>query len=193
MTSRRLFSFAAACAIAAMALAVPAMPAQAEPHLASPIVAVASSEAQTDAVSVSAAPASSQNVLAPSRRFHYHGGGSSSPVFGAISVVIFIGVCVALFYDRRRRERIAREQLRQNSFANTGSVGPQYGVSAPSYNAVAASGPQAMPYQPNGAGSTTGPHADYGYASAPGQQGYYPPQQGGQGGQGYGQYPPTYR
>ena len=64
MTSRRLFSFTAACAIAAMALAVPAMPAQAEPHLASPIVAVASSEAQTDAVSVSAAPASSQNVLA---------------------------------------------------------------------------------------------------------------------------------
>ena len=59
MTSRRLFSFTAACAIAAMALAVPAMPAQAEPHLASPIVAVASSEAQTDAVSVSAAPASS--------------------------------------------------------------------------------------------------------------------------------------
>ena len=180
MTSRRLFSLTAACAIAAMALAVPAMPAQAEPHLASPIVAVASSEAQTDAVSVSAAPASSQNVLAPSRRFHYHGGGSSSPVFGAISVVIFIGVCVALAHDRRRRERIAREQLRQNPVANTGSVGPQYGVSAPSYNGMAASGQQAMPRQ----------QGYYQPGQGQGGQGYYPPQQGGQG---YGQYPPTYR
>lgn len=182
MTSRRLLSIAAACAMGAMALALPAMPVQAAPHAASPIVAVATAQAQTDAVSVSAAPASSQKVLAPSRRFHYHGGGSSSPVLGAISVVIFIGVCVALAHDRRRRERIAREQLRQNPIANTGSVGPQYGVSAPSYNGMAASGQQAMPRQ----------QGYYQPGQGQGGQGYYQPQQG-QGGQGYGQYPPTYR
>ena len=47
-----------------------------------------------------------------------------------------------------------------------------------------------MPYQPNGGGTSTMPNTGYGDGGAPGQQGYYPPQQGGQG---YGQYPPTYR
>ena len=192
MTSRRLLSIAAACAMGAMALALPAMPVQAAPHAASPIVAVATAQAQTDAVSVSAAPASSQNVLAPSRRFHYHGGrGSSDPVFGTISVIIFIGLCVWNVYNRRRRSRIAQGRLQQNPPpAYGGPAGPQYGAVTPAYNGGVPSGPQAMPYQPNGGGASTMPNTGYGYGGAPSQQGYYPPQQGGQG---YGQYPPTYR
>ncbi|WP_291451635.1 hypothetical protein [Actinomyces sp. ICM47] len=191
MTSRRFVSLAAACAIGTMALAVPTLPVQAAPTSASTIVAVASVAPQTDAVSASAAPASSHNVLAPTRRFRYHGGrGSSDPVFGTISVIIFIGVCVWNVYNRRRRSRITQGRLQQNPPAYGGPVGPQYGVVAPAYNGRVPSGPQAMPYQPNGGGTSTMPNTGYGYGGAPGQQGYYPPQQGGQG---YGQYPPTYR
>lgn len=95
MTSRRFLSLAAACVIGTMALAVPTPPVQAAPTSANTIVAVASVAPQTDAVSGSPAPASSHNVLAPTRRFRYHGGrGSSDPVFGTISVIIFIGLCV---------------------------------------------------------------------------------------------------
>ena len=65
MTSRRFLSLAAACVIGTMALAVPTLPVQAAPTSASTIVAVASVAPQTDAVSVSPAPASSHNVLAP--------------------------------------------------------------------------------------------------------------------------------
>ena len=191
MTSRRFVSLAAACAIGTMALAVPTLPVQAAPTSASTIVAVASVAPQTDAVSASTAPASSHNVLAPTRRFRYHGGrGSSDPVFGTISVLIFIGVCVWNVYNRRRRSRITQGRLQQNPPAYGGPVGPQYGVVAPAYNGRVPSGPQAMPYQPNGGGTSTMPNTGYGYGGAPGQQGYYPPQQGGQG---YGQYPPTYR
>lgn len=191
MTSRRFVSLAAACAIGTMALAVPTLPVQAAPTSASTIVAVASVAPQTDAVSASAAPASSHNVLAPTRRFRYHGGrGSSDPVFGTISVLIFIGVCAWNVYNRRRRSRIAQGRLQQNPPAYGGPVGPQYGVVAPAYNGEVPSGPQAMPYQPNGGGTSTMPNTGYGYGGAPGQQGYCPPQQGGQG---YGQYPPTYR
>ena len=189
--SRRFVSLAAACAIGTMALAVPTLPVQAAPTSASTIVAVASVAPQTDAVSASAAPASSHNVLAPTRRFRYHGGrGSSDPVFGTISVIIFIGVCVWNVYNRRRRSRITQGRLQQNPPAYGGPVGPQYGVVAPAYNGRVPSGQQAMPYQPNGGGTSTMPNTGYGYGGAPGQQGYYPPQQGGQG---YGQYPPTYR
>jgi len=63
-------------------------------------------------------------------------------------------------------------------------------LTTPTYNGGVPSGAQAMPYQPNGGGTSTMPNTGYGYGGAPGQQGYYPPQQGGQG---YGQYPPTYR
>ena len=191
MTSRRFVSLAAACAIGTMALAVPTLPVQAAPTSANTIVAVASVAPQTDAVSGSPAPASSHNVLAPTRRFRYHGGrGSSDPVFGTISVIIFIGLCVWNVYNRRRRSRIAQGRLQQNPPAYGGPVGPQYGVVAPAYNGGVPSGPQAMPYQPNGGGTSTMPNTGYGYGGAPGQQGYCPPQQGGQG---YGQYPPTYR
>lgn len=191
MTSRRFVSLAAACAIGTMALAVPTLPVQAAPTSASTIVTVASVAPQTDAVSASAAPASSHNVLAPTRRFRYHGGrGSSDPVFGTISVIIFIGVCVWNVYNRRRRSRIAQGRLQQNPPAYGGPAGPQYGAVAPTYNGGVPSGAQAMPYQPNGGGTSTMPNTGYGYGGAPGQQGYYPPQQGGQG---YGQYPPTYR
>ena len=191
MTSRRFLSLAAACAIGTMALAVPTLPVQAAPTSASTIVAVASVAPQTDAVSVNPAPASSHNVLAPTRRFRYHGGrGSSDPVFGTISVIIFIGVCVWNVYNRRKRTRIAQERLRQNPPAYGGPAGPQYGAVAPTYNGGVPSRPQAMPYQPNGSGTSTMPNTGYGYGGAPSQQGYYPPQQGGQG---YGQYPPTYR
>ena len=127
----------------------------------------------------------------PSRRFRYHGGrGSSDPVFGTISVIIFIGLCVWNVYNRRRRSRIAQGRLQQNPPAYGGPAGPQYGAVAPTYNGGVPSGAQAMPYQPNGGGTSTMPNTGYGYGGAPGQQGYYPPQQGGQG---YGQYPPTYR
>ena len=74
MTSRRFLSLAAACVIGTMALAVPTLPVQAAPTSANTIVAVASVAPQTDAVSGSPAPASSHNVLAPTRRFRYHGG-----------------------------------------------------------------------------------------------------------------------
>ena len=132
MTSRRFLSLAAACAIGTMALAVPTLPVQAAPTSASTIVAVASVAPQTDAVSVNPAPASSHNVLAPTRRFRYHGGrGSSDPVFGTISVIIFIGVCVWNVYNRRKRTRIAQERLRQNPPAYGGPAGPQYGAVAP--------------------------------------------------------------
>ena len=192
MTSRRFLSLAAACVIGTMALAVPTLPVQAAPTSASTIVAVASVAPQTDAVSVSPAPASSHNVLAPTRRFRYHGGrGSSDPVFGTISVIIFIGLCVWNVYNRRRRSRIAQGRLQQNPPpAYGGPAGPQYGAVAPTYNGGVPSRPQAMPYQPNGGGASTMPNTGYGYGGAPSQQGYYPPQQGGQG---YGQYPPTYR
>jgi len=191
MTSRRFLSLAAACVIGTMALAVPTLPVQAAPTSASTIVAVASVAPQTDAVSVSPAPASSHNVLAPTRRFRYHGGrGSSDPVFGTISVIIFIGLCVWNVYNRRRRSRIAQGRLQQNPPAYEGPAGPQYGAVTPTYNGGVSSGAQAMPYQPNGGGTSTMPNTGYGYGGAPGQQGYYPPQQGGQG---YGQYPPTYR
>lgn len=191
MTSRRFLSLAAACAIGTMALAVPTLPVQAAPTSASTIVAIASVAPQTDAVSVNPAPASSHNVLAPTRRFRYHGGrGSSDPVFGTISVIIFIGVCVWNVYNRRKRTRIAQERLRQNPSAYGGPAGPQYGAVAPTYNGGVPSRPQAMPYQPNGGGTPMMPNTGYGYGGAPSQQGYYPPQQSGQG---YGQYPPTYR
>lgn len=192
MTSRRFLSLAAACVIGTMALAVPTLPVQAAPTSASTIVAVASVAPQTDTVSVSPAPASSHNVLAPTRRFRYHGGrGSSDPVFGTISVIIFIGLCVWNVYNRRRRSRIAQGRLQQNPPpAYGGPAGPQYGAVTPAYNGGVPSGPQAMPYQPNGGGASTMPNTGYGYGGAPSQQGYYPPQQGGQG---YGQYPPTYR
>ena len=191
MTSRRFLSLAAACVIGTMALAVPTLPVQAAPTSAKTIVAVASVAPHTDAVSGSPAPASSHNVLAPTRRFRYHGGrGSSDPVFGTISVIIFIGVCVWNVYNRRKRTRIAQERLRQNPPAYGGPAGPQYGAVAPTYNGGVPSRPQAMPYQPNGGGTPMMPNTGYGYGGAPGQQGYYPPQQGGQG---YGQYPPTYR
>lgn len=191
MTSRRFLSLAAACVIGTMALAVPTLPVQAAPTSASTIVAVASVVPQTDAVSVSPAPASSHNVLAPTRRFRYHGGrGSNDPVFGTISVIIFIGLCVWNVYNRRKRTRIAQERLRQNPPTYGGPAGPQYGAVAPTYNGGVPSGPQAMPYQPNGGDTSTMPNTGYGYGGVPGQQGYYPPQQGGQG---YGQYPPTYR
>ena len=62
MTSRRFVSLAAACAIGTMALAVPTLPVQAAPTSASTIVAVASVAPQTDAVSASAAPASSHKT-----------------------------------------------------------------------------------------------------------------------------------
>ena len=191
MTSRRFLSLAAACAIGTMALAVLTLPVQAAPTSASTIVAIASVAPQTDAVSVNPAPASSHNVLAPTRRFRYHGGrGSSDPVFGTISVIIFIGVCVWNVYNRRKRTRIAQERLRQNPPAYGGPAGPQYGAVTPTYNGGVPSRPQAMPYQPNGGGTPMMPNTGYGYEGAPGQQGYYPPQQIGQG---YGQYPPTYR
>jgi len=191
MTSRRFLSLAAACVIGTMALAVPTLPVQAAPTSANTIVAVASVAPQTDAVSGSPAPASSHNVLAPTRRFRYHGGrGSSDPVFGTISVIIFIGLCVWNVYNRRRRSRIAQGRLQQNPPAYGGPAGPQYGAVTPTYNGGVSSGAQAMPYQPNGGGTSTMPNTGYGYGGAPGQQGYYPPQQGGQG---YGQYPPTYR
>lgn len=191
MTSRRFLSLAAACVIGTMALAVPTLPVQAAPTSANTIVAVASVAPQTDAVSVSPAPASSHNVLAPTRRFRYHGGrGSSDPVFGTISVIIFIGLCVWNVYNRRRRSRIAQGRLQQNPPAYGGPAGPQYGAVTPAYNSGVPSGPQAMPYQPNGGGTSTMPNTGYGYGGAPSQQGYCPPQQGGQG---YGQYPPTYR
>lgn len=191
MTSRRFLSLAAACVIGTMALAVPTLPVQAAPTSANTIVAVASVAPQTDAVSGSPAPASSHNVLAPTRRFRYHGGrGSSDPVFGTISVIIFIGLCVWNVYNRRRRSRIAQGRLQQNPPAYGGPAGPQYGAVTPAYNSGVPSGPQAMPYQPNGGGTSTMPNTGYGYGGAPSQQGYCPPQQGGQG---YGQYPPTYR
>ncbi len=191
MTSRRFLSLAAACVIGTMALAVPTPPVQAAPTSANTIVAVASVAPQTDAVSGSPAPASSHNVLAPTRRFRYHGGrGSSDPVFGTISVIIFIGLCVWNVYNRRRRSRIAQGRLQQNPPAYGGPAGPQYGVVAPAYNGGVPSGAQAMSYQPNGGGTSTMPNTGYGYGGAPGQQGYCPPQQGGQS---YGQYPPTYR
>ena len=191
MTSRRFLSLAAACVIGTMALAVPTLPVQAAPTSANTIVAVASVAPQTDAVSGSPAPASSHNVLAPTRRFRYHGGrGSSDPVFGTISVIIFIGLCVWNVYNRRRRSRIAQGRLQQNPPAYGGPAGPQYGAVTPAYNSGVPSGPQAMPYQPNGGGTSTMPNTGYGYGGVPGQQGYCPPQQGGQG---YGQYPPTYR
>ena len=191
MTSRRFLSLAAACVIGTMALAVPTLPVQAAPTSASTIVAVASVAPQTDAVSVSPAPASSHNVLAPTRRFRYHGGrGSSDPVFGTISVIIFIGLCVWNVYNRRRRSRIAQGRLQQNPPAYGGPAGPQYGAVTPTYNGGVPSGAQAMPYQPNGGSTSTVPNTGYGYGGVPGQQGYCPPQQGGQG---YGQYPPTYR
>lgn len=132
MTSRRFLSLAAACVIGTMALAVPTLPVQAAPTSASTIVAVASVAPQTDAVSVSPAPASSHNVLAPTRRFRYHGGrGSSDPVFGTISVIIFIGLCVWNVYNRRRRSRIAQGRLQQNPPAYGGPAGPQYGAVTP--------------------------------------------------------------
>ena len=191
MTSRRFLSLAAACVIGTMALAVPTLPVQAAPTSANTIVAVASVAPQTDAVSGSPAPASSHNVLAPTRRFRYHGGrGSSDPVFGTISVIIFIGLCVWNVYNRRRRSRIAQGRLQQSPPAYGGPAGPQYGAVAPTYNGGVPSGAQAMPYQPNGGGTSTMPNTGYGYGGVPGQQGYCPPQQGGQG---YGQYPPTYR
>ena len=191
MTSRRFLSLAAACVIGTMALAVPTLPVQAAPTSANTIVAVASVAPQTDAVSGSPAPASSHNVLAPTRRFRYHGGrGSSDPVFGTISVIIFIGLCVWNVYNRRRRSRIAQGRLQQNPPAYGGPAGPQYGAVTPAYNGGVPSGPQAMPYQPNGGGASTMPNTGYGYGGVPGHQGYCPPQQGGQG---YGQYPPTYR
>ena len=172
MTSRRFLSLAAACVIGTMALAVPTLPVQAAPTPANTIVAVASVAPQTDAVSGSPAPASSHNVLAPTRRFRYHGGrGSSDPVFGTISVIIFIGLCVWNVYNRRRRSRIAQGRLQQNPPAYGGPAGPQYGAVAPTYIDDAK-------------------HRLRVWGGAPGQQGYYPPQQGGQG---YGQYPPTYR
>ena len=180
MTSRRFLSLAAACVIGTMALAVPTLPVQAAPTSASTIVAVASVAPQTDAVSVSPAPASSHNVLAPTRRFRYHGGrGSSDPVFGTISVIIFIGLCVWNVYNRRRRSRIAQGRLQQNPPAYGGPAGPQYGAVTPTYNGGVSSGAQAMPYQPNGGGTSTMPNTGYGYGGVPGQQGYYPPQQGG--------------
>ena len=189
--SRRFVSLAAACVIGTMALAVPTLPVQAAPTSANTIVAVASVAPQTDAVSGSPAPASSHNVLAPTRRFRYHGGrGSSDPVFGTISVIIFIGLCVWNVYNRRRRSRIAQGRLQQSPPAYGGPAGPQYGAVTPTYNGGVSSGAQAMPYQPNGGGTSTMPNTGYGYGGAPGQQGYCPPQQGGQG---YGQYPPTYR
>ena len=191
MTSRRFLSLAAACAIGTMALAVPTLPVQAAPTSANTIVAVASVAPQTDTVSGSPAPASSHNVLAPTRRFRYHGGrGSSDPVFGTISVIIFIGLCVWNVYNRRRRSRIAQGRLQQSPPAYGGPAGPQYGAVTPTYNGGVSSGAQAMPYQPNGGGTSTMPNTGYGYGGVPGQQGYCPPQQGGQG---YGQYPPTYR
>ena len=135
MTSRRFLSLAAACVIGTMALAVPTLPVQAAPTSANTIVAVASVAPQTDAVSGSPAPASSHNVLAPTRRFRYHGGrGSSDPVFGTISVIIFIGLCVWNVYNRRRRSRIAQGRLQQNPPAYGGPAGPQYGAVAPTYN-----------------------------------------------------------
>ena len=132
MTSRRFLSLAAACVIGTMALAVPTLPVQAAPTSANTIVAVASVAPQTDAVSGSPAPASSHNVLAPTRRFRYHGGrGSSDPVFGTISVIIFIGLCVWNVYNRRRRSRIAQGRLQQNPPAYGGPAGPQYGAVTP--------------------------------------------------------------
>lgn len=145
MTSRRFLSLAAACVIGTMALAVPTLPVQAAPTSASTIVAVASVAPQTDAVSVSPAPASSHNVLAPTRRFRYHGGrGSSDPVFGTISVIIFIGLCVWNVYNRRRRSRIAQGRLQQNPPAYGGPAGPQYGAVTPTYNGGVSSGAQAI-------------------------------------------------
>ena len=139
MTSRRFLSLAAACVIGTMALAVPTLPVQAAPTSANTIVAVASVAPQTDAVSGSPAPASSHNVLAPTRRFRYHGGrGSSDPVFGTISVIIFIGLCVWNVYNRRRRSRIAQGRLQQNPPAYGGPAGPQYGAVAPTYTPTTA-------------------------------------------------------